>query len=241
MWGVDDGGGACNSCSEMGLNGFMKLTALLAGALVAFALSASAESPEVKKDDIHELLERAQKAKAEGRYEEAKELAEQLRQRQGFEKRDRKPDGEKPEQLSHMKAQIDELHRAGKHEEAEQLKRKFQGEFMARHHDGKHPASPQAERLEHLMEAVKHLRAAKINEPAEQLERMADKMREDLEAQKRAEAGHPMKHHDGRMPGEAAGQLQAIREQLEKTNRKIEELDARLRKLQPAPAEAPKP
>ncbi len=222
----------------------MKLTALLAGAIAAFALAVQAESPEPKKDgkdDFHELLERAQKAKAEGRYEEARELAEQLRQKRGIDKTDRKPDGERPERMARVKEEIEELHRAGKHEEAEQLKRKYQGEFMAKHRpDGKGPA-PEDERLGHLQEAIKHLRAAQINEPADQLERMAEHLREELQARKRAEGEEfRKKHPEGGKHGPEAGQLREVRERLDQMNRKIEELNAKLQKLQ-APPEVPKP
>jgi TolA-binding protein len=221
----------------------MKLTSLLVGLFFAVALAASAEGEKKPNPQTQELLERARKAKEEGRYDEAKKLAEQLREQGGFEKHGR-PDarhgGEKAEKLHHMKAEIEELHRAGKQEEANKLRDKFESELRSEHKDFKgehkeprHDVGGGDERLGHLMEAIKHLRAAKINEPAEGLEHMAAQMREELERQKHASgekhAGgekHPMMK-----PGPEDHELQELRGQMKQMAHAIEEMRGELNRL----------
>lgn len=205
----------------------MKLTSLITtGCLTAFALLAFVHAEEPKPTDF---LKRAQQAKADGKFDEAKELAEQARKLHGGDGHgERKLDGEKKDKLAHMRAEIEELHRAGKHEQAEELRKKFMGDLMAQHHGPKkemphkEPGSGE-ERLEHLMEAIKHLRAANLNEPAESLEKLAGHMKEEMAAHKRAE-------QEQREHPRAEGELRELREQVQKLSHTVEELRGQLKR-----------
>lgn len=220
----------------------MKLTSLITtGCFATFAISLALRAEDGKPNPA-ELMKRAQQAKAEGRYDEARELAEQVRKLTGHEKPDEpkhKIDGEKKDKLAHMRAEIEELHRAGKHEQAEELRKKFMGDLMAQHHGPKkemphkEPGSGD-ERLDHVMEAIKHLRAAKLNEPAEGLEKLAAHLKEEMAARKRME----QEHHDKKPGGE--GEVRELREQVQKLSHMVEELRGQLKK-QPGDAEVRKP
>lgn len=163
------------------------------------------------------LLERAKKAKAEGRYDEARELAEQIRKLHGTKLKH----GEgKKEDLPRMKAEIAELHRAGKHEEAEKLQERMKQALHRAHAEGPQKEMPPEARLEHLMQAIQHLRMAGLNEPAEQLEQMAGRMRHEIEARR---------HHEG---AAHADEIRALREHTEQLRREVEELREQLKKAQ---------
>ncbi len=187
------------------------------------------------------LMERAKAAKDAGRFDEARELAEQAH-RAGAGKHDDKArrkekhdaHGAAPERLEKARREIEELHRAGKHEEAGALKRRI-AEGMEHK-----KASPMKEgegpaRLRHVMEAIRHLREAGLNEPAEGLEKLARGMREDFERHEQAEKIREMrKPNDDGPPRKAEGprtggdELRAIREQMEKMSRAIDELRAQV-------------
>ena len=209
----------------------MKTAFLLTiGTLVLPALIAMAEPKAKLNTDSQDLLKRAQQAKAEGRFDEARKLAEQLRKEHGFKRKEHKgeSDAGKREKLAHLKSEIEKLQRAGKHQEAEELRKKFEGELRAAHKKG-HPGEMPAEaRLEHLMQAIQHLHAAGMKEPAGQLEQAAAKMREELAARH---------HHEG---AKQDSEVHALREQVEKLKHALEEMGAQLKKAQP-PGEVRKP
>lgn len=123
--------------------------------------------------------------------------------------------------LSGARAEIEELHKAGKHQEADALRDKLAGELMK---ERKHPQKPGAEgpseeRLEHLGEAIKHLRAAGMHDVAGNLEKAAAQMREQL---------HASKH-----PGVGKDEIHALREQVEKLQHAVEELRGQLKMAAP--------
>lgn len=178
----------------------MRTTLSILSAL-AFVAAVNADEPKrLENIEAQNLMKRAQEAKAAGRYDEAHELAEKARQMAGPRldggpnANDRKEHSERIEKARH---EIEELLRAGKHEEAGQLKRRLAG-AMAEKHDGpsgRHDGPPGKlgegpEKIRHLMEAIRHLREAGFNEPAENLEKMAHKMKEEFERRQKESAGH---------------------------------------------------
>lgn len=210
----------------------MKLNALMIGALAAIAVAVSAEPGDAKKGEFGELMERARKAKEEGRYDEAREIAERIRKMRGMEEKrgeHLKHDGARRPDLEHLKTKVEELNREGKHEEAEHLKKQAMGEFMAHRKEGGPPkVAGGDDRLDHVMEAIKHLRAAKLNEPAENLEQVAAKLREEMEVRKREEAAKHVTKKAG--PGPAAGELEALRHQVKELSASLEQIRNELAK-----------
>src|SRR5262245_19900529 len=98
------------------------LLPLCAAALIATPVFAQ-DKAELR-ERARELEERARKAKEEGRPEIAKDLMEQLRKLKE-DARDGDEEKARDRKLAHVKEQIDELHQAGKHEEAEQLTKRL--------------------------------------------------------------------------------------------------------------------
>lgn len=173
----------------------MRTTLSILSAL-AFVAAVNADEPKrLENTEAQDLMKRAHDAKEAGRYDEARQLAEKAR---GLAEKHRPNGGpdmpvdrkERAERFEKAKHEIEELHRAGKHEEAEQLKRRLAG-AMAEKHDGP-PGRPGEgpEKIRHLMEAIRHLREAGFNEPAENLEKMAHKMKEEFERRQKEFAEH---------------------------------------------------
>ncbi len=205
----------------------------------------------------HEHIEKAKREieelKKAGKQEEAKHLAQRLEARmrgpRGGPGKEKFMAGHR-EEMEKARKQIEELHRAGKHDEAGKMRERFMAEMKARHgrpHDGPPPQGPAAEgegpaRLRHLMAAIGHLQDAGLGEPAEQLEKMARKMRGELEAQHRAREEHgraeeprkhdgPPKHEAARHPG--PDELHRLQEQVQKMAHAIDELREAVKKQQP--------
>lgn len=203
---------------------------------LALVSGVNAQDKQPGIPEAQKLMQRAKEAKEAGRYDEARELAEQA-QKIGGMHREGKPgiNGGAPERLEKVRHEIEELHRAGKHEEAEKLQHRV-AEAMAHKKglpskEGEGPA-----RLRHLMEAIHHLREAGINEPADSLEKMAHEMKEELGHREQADKGRkpepgpkdgpPRKGDKPHPPGD---ELHAMREQMEKMSRAIEELRAQIK------------
>lgn len=209
--------------------------------LTALAL-VSAVNAEDKKPGIPEaqqLMQRAKEAKDAGRYDEAKELFERAQKLGGMHRDGKRGiNGGAPERLERVRHEIEELHRAGKHEEAEQLKRRV---AEAMEHKKGPPIKEGEEgpaRLRHLMEAIRHLREGGFKEPAEGLEKLAHGMREQFEHREHAEKsrkpdsgpkdGPPRKaDKPAHPPGD---ELHAMRAQIEKLSHAVEELRAQINK-----------
>jgi hypothetical protein len=161
------------------------LLSLCAAALIATPIFAQ-EKEELRKR-AQELEERARQAKEEGRPEVAKDLIEQLRKlKQDAHGGDEEKARDK--KLAHVKEQIDELHKAGKHEEAEQLTKRLQEPTAKGDKEGR-KENPDAERRDHVMAAIKHLHAAGLHEPAERIEAML------RERDPRTDDGDAAEHH----------------------------------------------
>lgn len=270
------------------------ITLLAAGALAAFTFAATAEEPAKDSPPFRELREKIAKAKADGREDEVERLmAEAKKLHGGMKPGDQRPGAEHHERLAKARQEIEELHKAGKHAEAEKLQQKVmegmkklhgpkggppehlsaearehiektRKQIEELHRAGKHeeanrmrdqliagmrarhgqpPGKESTEsegpaRLRHVMAAIGHLREAGLGEQAEQLEKAAHKMREEFEASHRREAEHrktdePKKHKDHKRPGPGPDQIRQLQEQLEKITREVSELREAVRKQQP--------
>ncbi|MDZ4401859.1 hypothetical protein [Prosthecobacter sp.] len=129
----------------------MKTTTLIITGLALACGGLAQESKENPKQALQSLMERARDAKAAGRLDEAKELAEQA------------------EKLQRELQDHDGVKKPQKHAE------KHPGKDMSPF------KGPEAERLQHIMQAVEHLHAAGLHEPAKNIEEIAQNMRRELE------------------------------------------------------------
>lgn len=194
------------------------LGALLLPVFVSHAEPAA--EPEKKKS----VTPSASKEAMKHRIEELRKMRDQWFNKHHGGKMEGRPgsmNDEKRSKLPGLKERIEELHKAGKHEEANALRDKLAGELMEQR---KHPQKPVAEgpsegRLEHLGEAIKHLRAAGMHDVASNLEKAAAQMREQL---------HASKH-----PGVGKDEIHALREQVEKLQHAVEELRGQMRQAAP--------
>ena len=178
----------------------MKTTLILA----AFTFSCGAlaqEAMENPKQVLQSLMERARDAKASGRFDEAKELAEQAEKLQR------------------------ELHEREGVKKPEQHGEKHPGKATP------HFKGPEAERLQHIMQAVEHLHMAGLHEPAKHIEEIAQNMRRELEERLRreqAEAHGKEGMHPGEM--KVPAELEEMRQQMRKMAEQIEMLQGELKK-----------
>ena len=193
----------------------------------AFLLQLPAASPDELRAGIEKLTREARAAKEQGRNDDANELMAQSKKLQAELREQGAESGEKdqPDLKARVARELDLLERAGKSDEAQELRRKLGHgkELDRRRNDFKHGEGD--ERAHHVMEAIKHLRAAGLQEPAEHLERMTRQMREGGE-------------HDGRPRGdrrpdevqaatrELHTAMQEMREQMRKMQHQLEELRA---------------
>ncbi len=212
--------------------------------LLASTTFAQDEGKPRREGEIRELMQNAEKAKAAGKMDEARELAEKARQLhgegprrgEGAQRPAIKRDGAMNERLANVKREIEELHRAGKHDEANKLRQSIEKHMRGEHREAQGEKSRQSEgpaKLRHLAEAIRNLREAGLPEEAARLEPIAKKMHAEFEAQHRAQQQPP---HEGpaRRPGNAGpgpDQMHALQEQLQKMSRSIEELQTQVRKL----------
>ena len=176
---------------------------------VCFTFQLAAVAQDDARAQTEQLIEKAKRAKAEGRGDEAEELmkrAKELRVAQ-MKEGDRERQREGDEKSARLKREIEELRAAGKNEEADRLIARIKGE-----REGQAP-----DRIQHVMQAVGHLRAAGLKEPAEHLEQMARQMREEGE-HRDSNAGAP--------PPEWQRMMRETHAQLERMQLEIEELRA---------------
>ena len=201
----------------------MKTSHLLPALLcAALTLTFTASAQEELRAEAEKLVEKAKQAKSEGRGEEADQLMGQVKMIQGKLRQQLSETGggdkaakQRPD-MERVRHEIEELHRAGKHDDAARLEQKFAGKKGA-------PAEGD-ERIHHVMTAIEHLRAAGLNEPAEDLTRLAQKMREEL--QHGQSAGKPGPDRGENQLREVHEAMQQLRGQMEKMQRQLEELRA---------------
>ena len=127
--------------------------------------------------------------------------------------------------------EIEELHRIGKHEEANRLKQRI----AESGHGPKKPGLPavERERLMHSGQAIEHARAAGLREVAEELERIAQRMKEEIAHRERGAPGSPAgpdQMHDAMR--ELRDGMEELRGRTQKMARAIEELHDQVRALQ---------
>jgi hypothetical protein len=181
----------------------MKTTPLIIAGLALACGGFAQESKENPKQALQSLMERAREAKAAGRFDEAKELAEQA------------------EKLQRELQGHDGVKKPQKHAE------KHPGKDMP------HLKGPEAERLRHIMQAVEHLHAAGLHEPAKNIEEIAQNLRRELEERMKREQAeaHGKEKHPGEMKAHA--ELEEMRQQMRRMAEMIEQLQAELRKRDP--------
>ncbi len=197
----------------------MKISRLLP-LIAIFATSAAvfAQGPDKNRAQVEELTDRARRAKAEGRGEEAEEIMRKLKQLQG-ELREGAPQKPEHDKAAGVLRENEELQKAGKHEEAGRLAKKGAGGG---------PGGAQAEgteRLQHLVQAIEHLRAAGLHDPAASLEGVAREMKENL-----GRHGALPESGGKRHPG-APADGGDIRAQMQKLAQSVEELRAQMQAL----------
>jgi hypothetical protein len=152
----------------------MKTTPLIIAGLALACGGFAQDSKENPKQVLQNLMERARDAKAAGRLDEAKELAEQA------------------EKLQRELQGHDGVKKPQKHAE------KHPGKDMP------HFKGPEAERLRHIMQAVEHLHAAGLHEPAKSIEEIAQNMRRELEERLRHQQAEAQDgKHSGEMKAHA--------------------------------------
>ena len=197
----------------MKISRLLPLIAIFATSAVGFA-----QGPDKNRAQVEELTERARRAKAEGRDEEAEDIMRKVKQLQG-ELREGAPQKPEHDKAAGVRREIEELQKAGKHEEAERLAKKvFGGDPGGAHAEG-------PERLQHLLQAIEHLRAAGLNEPAASLEGVAREMKENL-GRKGALPESGGKPHPG-APADGGD----VRAQMQKLAHSVEELRAQVQSL----------
>ena len=197
----------------------MKLTRLLPLlAIFATSVAVLAQGPDKGRAQIDELMERARRAKAEGRGEEAEEIMRKAKHIEG-ELREGAPQKEEHDKAAGVRREIEELQKAGKHEEAERLAKKVSGGGPGG------PHAEGAERLQHLLQAVEHLRAAGLHDPAASLEGVAREMKENLGRNGALPVPGGKPH-----PGSSADGGD-VRAQMQKLAHSVEELRAQVQSL----------
>ena len=183
--------------------------ALCVAALLSTPIFAQDVDP--LRGKIKELEERARNAKEQGHDDEARGLMEQLgKVRAEIHEREQKSGGDK---LETYRRKVEELHKAGKHEEAEQLEQRLRGIKEKQGYPDRKDSSNDSERRQHVMEAIKHLHAAGLHEPAGRIEQML------REQAKKAEREHQEKPEQ-----QIQRAIHDIQEQIAKMARNIEEL-----------------
>jgi hypothetical protein len=211
----------------------MKTPFSLLPALVCAGFIVTIQAAEVdpRRAEAEMLMEKAREAKRQGHPDEAemlwqraKKIESQIGAKGGEKTFDKNPGvkdrNEGETKLERVKRQIEELHRAGKHEEAAELERRM---AEAQNRPMKDPRPEGADRIDHILQAAKHLHMAGLEEEAVNLEHVAAQLR--AEEQHRAEFGGA---HDGDRKEEeiraTQQETEQLRRQMEKLQRQVEEL-----------------
>jgi hypothetical protein len=221
----------------------MKIPIILltvAGMTVATTPAFSQKDDDHAAVEVRQLLEKARAAKADGRFDEAEELASRAKALRGEVKRDGEAKGERKhtgvadEQIGRIKGQIQQLRAAGKDQEAERLERELSERVHAAHGDMKRRETP--ERVQHAREAVKHLHAAGLYDEARHAEAAAQRLGQEArgEAERdRGEGERGERRSDGERVAGAERERQAELGELRAQMRKISaELDNLRQELQ---------
>jgi hypothetical protein len=205
-------------------NNLMKTSLLLPLCAAAFVVTPvfAQENAELRKR-AQDLEERARQAKEEGRPEQVKELMDQLRKLK-HEAQGGDEEQARDKKLGRVKAEIEELHNAGKHEEAERLTKRLQ-EGLAKTGKEDRKENPDAERRDHLMAAIKHLHGAGLHEQAQHLEQML------RETDARAAHGDAAPEMEKALRQMQEQMQRTVREMQERTERAMKETHAQMEKM----------
>jgi hypothetical protein len=166
--------------------------------LATFALATAAGAQESDRPATEKLYEKAKQAEAEGRRDEAAELIKKAEKLASDPRGPEERKAASEEKLARIRHEIGELHKAGKHEEAERLARRIEAA-----ESGQKPGpaagheTPRPERLRHLRQAIEHLHAAGMHDMAENLEKHAQRIREEVEAHGRPGPAEGVRRLDG--------------------------------------------
>ena len=217
---------------RLGSNPMKPIQLLPLFAAFVFVTGLQAQHPDQPRAEAEQLFEKAKHAKAEGRNEEADELT---RRAKGLQSEPKEGNPSKPgiDKLGMAKHEIEELHRAGKHEQAEQMERRLAETMRGKHEQRTKGGGGSPDRLAHVGQAIEHLRAAGLGEEAGHLEQVAHRMQEEM-----AHRGH---ESAGGKPGaepmrEMQEHMQQLSGQLQKMARGIEELRGEVKDLHAQPA-----
>lgn len=194
-----------------------------------------AEDGDQARTKLKDLEERAHAAKEQGHAEEAKELMQQAR-RLHAEMGGHGDKGGFGEKLEVAKRRIEDLHKEGKHEEAEKIEGRLHAGAGKMHEQARTEAGPDSERKQHVMEAIKHLHAAGLHEAAERLGPALHEGRKDGDKGQREHRGpegarppmvhEPMQNAMGDMQKQMQTAMREMQEQMAKMAHTIDELRA---------------
>lgn len=225
---------------------------------IAFLSTPSfAQDGDKLRGKLQELEQQARAAKEAGRPDEAQAIMEKAK-RMMIEQREREQGGDK---LEMAKRKIEELRKAGKADEAEQLERRVreageQRKDGEKRKEGEQPKDGEKrkdgekvrdgekqkqkvgdhavggdERLQHIAEAVKHLRAAGLNEPAEHIAQMARGGHDQPERRPGAGGGAPQEELQRALQNTQEQTHRALRETNEQTQRALRETHEQMAKM----------
>lgn len=206
----------------------MKISRLII-ALSAATFITTANAQDVR-GKLQELEQQARAAKEAGRADEAQAIVDKIHRIKAEHK---DGDGDKMEMA---KRKIEELRKAGKGEEAEQLERRIRdtGEKRPNGDVGRKEKGGD-DRRQHIGEAIRHLRAAGLNEPARDLENLIrehDKMGKEEGPQRAMRDMQAQTHGALRdMHEQSQRALRDTHEQIKKMAQAIEELREQVKKL----------
>jgi hypothetical protein len=209
----------------------MKPTLILPLVASLLLAGAQAQEPGKMRAKANELIEQAQRAKSEGHPDKAEELMRQAKRLQSESRETEKPKPERAKPEAMMR-EIEELNRLGRHEEAEQIKRRMVAE---QGHGPKQPGpiAGDRERLAHISQAIEHARVAGLREEAEHLEQIARLVKEEMGHREHGAPGGPAgaDQLQGAMREMREG-MEELRVRTQKMAHAIEELRDQVRALQ---------
>lgn len=185
-----------------------------------------AQEPTPGSTEPEGLKEKAAQEKEEKRLDQAE--ARERKKNDAFD--GKYPPGER---------QMERLHRAGKHDEAERLQRKVAGSGGRKDRGSNsrsHRAGPQ--RVRHAMQAIRHLHAAGLHDQAKQVEETARRLREEIEEQQRiagarGESGAGAREEQERHQAanrELHAQVKRMQNQIQKMAQQIESLHGAMKR-----------
>jgi hypothetical protein len=182
---------------------------------------------------IEQLQAELERLQAAGKTEQAAELRQHLAELKRQLAREHPEERPPFPERAAIKAKIAELHRVGRHDEAQRLEREWQGERPPQPLDRLEGGPPELQlRLHHLTIAIEHLHLAGFHEPAERLEREAQQLKLRARDQAMREERDPRRDRPGPNPEELQAGLEKLRAELEEMRHAFRDINARLEKLQ---------